>query len=103
MQNSYSEEERKAFPDIVWTNEQNVADEHVFDLLVTFSRAAQQKNRRSGCHDVGNSNDRFLRNLAGAFACDRKNSGAGERKAERNHKGFRAFQIEMKQDRDANA
>ena len=103
MNDRDQEKKSEAFPNVSRTHEQDVADEHVFDFLVAFRRAAEEENGRRGGHDVADADDGLLWNLAGAFAGHGKNRGAKEGKAERNDKGRPAFQVQVEQDRDTNA
>ena len=96
MKNSDCREESKTFPNLLWRHEQNVADEHLFDLFVSFRGAAEEQDGRGRGDHIRNSNHRFLWNLTGAFSGDRKNCCAYEGEPKRNREGRPTLQIEMK-------
>ena len=96
-------EESEAFPNVKRTDEQDITDEHVLDLLVALGRPAEEQDRSGGRHHITNSDNRFLRNLAGTFAGNGKKRGAEQGETERDGKGGPALQIQMEEDRNANA
>ena len=102
VQNSDRCKESETFPNVIRTNEQDVADEHLLDFFIAFGGAAEQQNRRRRRDDVGDSDDRFLRNLTRAFAGNGKNRSADERETERDRKRCPTFQIQVEQHRDTN-
>ena len=103
MENSDGDKERETLPNFARCHEQNISHEHVFDFFVTFRRAAEQQHRRGCRHDIGNADDRFLRNLARPFSGHGKNRSARKREAERNSESCPAFKIEMEQNSDTNS
>ena len=72
MENTDDDKKCEAFPNFTRRHEQNISDEHVFDFLVAFRRAAQEQDRGGRRHDVGDADDRFLRNLARRFPVTEK-------------------------------
>ncbi len=95
VQKSDRNEKCEAFPNFQRSNEENIPHEHVLNFFVAFGRAAQQQDGGGRRDHVRNSNDRFLRDLAGAFSGDRENRRAHEREAERDGEGRPTFKIEM--------
>src|SRR5438034_8899785 len=102
MEDADDDKKCEAFPNFMRRYEQNIANQHVLDFLVAFRRAAEQQDRSSSSHDVRDSDDGFLRNLARPFSSNRENCCASEREAERNSKRCPAFEIEMQEDGETN-
>ena len=75
MNDADQEKKPETFPDIEWTHEKDITDKHVLDFLVPFRRAAQEQDRGRRRHDIADSDDRFLRDLARALAGNGKNRG----------------------------
>src|SRR5436190_16946354 len=103
MHDPNREKKAKTFPDLDRPNEQNVADEHVFNFLVPFRRAAEEEHGPSRRNDITDADDRLLRDLTGTLAGNGKDGRAEKREAKRNRERGPALQVEMEQDRDANA
>ena len=92
MQHADGDKERETFPDFSGAHEQDIADQHLFDFFVAFRGAAQQQDRRGRGHDVGNADDRFLRNWLARFPVTEKIAAPSKREAERDGKRGRALQ-----------
>src|SRR5439155_247220 len=103
MEDADRNEKRKAFPNFMRRYEQNIANQHVLDFLVAFRRAAEQQDRSSSSHDVRDSDDGFLRNLARPFSSNGENCCASEREAERNSKRCPASEIQMQEHGETNS
>src|SRR6266513_5873909 len=97
MQKADRDEKRKAFPNFMRRHKQNVAHQHLLDLFVAFRRAAEEQDRSSSRHDIRNSDDRFLRNLARPFSRYRKDGRSNQSEPERDAESCPALKIEMKQ------
>src|SRR5882724_12852375 len=95
MEDPDCDEKREAFPNFMGRYEQNVANQHILDFLVTFRRAAEQQDRSSRRHDIRNPDDRFLRDLARTFSGNRKNSRSDQGKSERDAESGPALKIQM--------
>jgi len=76
MENANHNKQAKAFPNFRRCHQQNIAYQHLFDFFVAFGRAAEQEHGRCRCHHVGDANNCFLWNFAGAFSGERKNRAA---------------------------
>ena len=96
MQKADRDEKRKALPNFQRSHKQNVAHQHLLDLFVSFCRAAKQQHCRSGRNHIGDSDDRFLRNLARPFSRYRKNGRSDQSETERDAESCPALKIEMK-------
>ena len=76
--------ERRRLPDFLPRDGENVAHEHVLEVLAFRGRLAHRQNRRRGRHRVADADDRFLRNPRALAADGREHERAdeGEREAD---------------------
>src|SRR5213075_1258453 len=103
MQKADDRKKSEAFPNLERRDQQNISDQHLFDLFIALGGAAQEQNCGSRRNDVSDTDDRFLGNLTCPFACDGKNRGPHKGKAKSDGKGRRALKVQMEQDRDADS
>jgi len=96
MEDADDDKKREAFPNFMRRYEQNIANQHVLDFLVAFRRAAEQQDRSSSSHDIRNSDDRFLRDLARTFSGYRKNGPSDQSESERDAESGPTLKVEMK-------
>ena len=68
MKNPDGNKKREALPNLRRRHQQNIAHQHLFDFFVALSGATEKQHRRGRRHDIGDTNDRFLRNLVRAFS-----------------------------------
>src|SRR6266542_1080110 len=103
MEDAHRDKKCKAFPNFIRRYEQNIANQHVLDFLVAFRRAAEQQDSSSSSHDIRNSDDRFLRDLARTFSGYRKNGPSDQSESERDAESGPALKVEMKSNRETNS
>src|SRR5204862_1412775 len=103
MEDADDDKKREAFPNFMRRYEQNIANQHVLDFLVAFRRAAEQQDRSSSSHDIRNSDDRFLRDLARTFSGYRKNGPSDQSESERDAESGPTLKVEMKQNCETNS
>ncbi len=72
MENSDRNKKRETFPNLRRRNQQDITNQHLFDFFVALSGATEKQHRCGRRYDIGNANDRFLRNLARATQIPRE-------------------------------
>ena len=97
MKNAHRNKKGETFPNLHRRYQQDIAYQHLFDFLVALRSAAEQQHRRGRGHDVGDADDGFLRNFAGAFSGDGKDGAAENGEGQRNGKSDPAVKIEPKE------
>src|SRR5207245_10280522 len=95
MEDADDNKKCKAFPNFMRRYEQNIANQHVLDFIIAFRRATEQQDRSSSSHDIRNSDDRFLRDLARTFSGYRKNGRADQSESERYTESGPTLKVKM--------
>ncbi len=82
---------------------EDVADEHVFEVLGLAGGFAHEKNGGGGSNGIGDANEGFLGNVASAGASEREDSRAQERERETNPIGGAAVRVHAGDNSDGGA
>ena len=82
---------------------EDVADEHVFEVLGFARGFAHQQDGHGGSHGVGDTDEGFLRDVAATGACEGEDRGAQESKSEADPVGTAPMRVHTDDDRDSRA
>src|SRR6266851_1577849 len=82
---------------------EDIADEHVFQVLGLTGSLAHQKNRAGGSNSVSDADKGFLGNVAAAAAREREDRGPEERKPQADPVGASAVGVHSGNDGDSGA